>query len=234
MNVSPLKDNNPSPKASSYILYLLLVCPVILFSFLMLTKVIPYLGFERGINFLSTKTEETLDNSLFLAGFYIHITSSLLVLFAGIPQFMPQLTKKYIAFHRFSGKSYILLVLLFASPSGLILALFANGGLASKTGFAMQCIVWWCCTFIAYKKIREKKMNEHIIWMIRSYAVTLAAMSLRTEAYLMHYFFHTKPIETYITVTWLSWAGNLFIAEALIAFGLDKFLLKKYTQPLSS
>lgn len=200
----------------------------------MLTKVIPYLSFSRGINFLSTKTDITLDNNLFLSGFYVHITSSLLVLFAGLPQFLPQLTKKFTSFHRWLGKCYVLLVLGLAAPSGLILAQFANGGIASKAGFTMQCIVWWCCTFMAYKRIKEKNFKDHIGWMIRSYAVTLAAMSLRTEAYLMHYLFLTKPIETYVTVTWLSWVGNLFLAEMLISFGLDEFVFKKYNQHIIS
>ena len=221
---------NEQNHTRAYLLYGLVMLPFIFFTCVMLTKVIPYLGFERGINFLSTKTEATLDNHLFLTGFYIHITSSLLVLFLGLPQFLPQLTRKYPGFHRWTGKSYVLLVLVFAAPSGLILALFANGGIAAKTGFSLQCLVWWLCTWMAYKEILRKNFQEHIGWMVRSYAVTLAAMSLRTEAYLMHYWFHTKPIETYITVTWLSWVGNLFIAEALLVFGLSKFLLKKYTQ----
>ena len=227
-----MKEEKQAGSTRAYLIYALLMLPFIFFSFLMLTKVIPYLSFARGINFLSTKTETILDNNLFLTGFYIHITSSLLVLFAGLPQFLPQLTKKYLSFHRWSGKGCVFLVLCLAAPSGLILALFANGGIASKTGFSMQCIVWWCCTFMAYKRIREKNFKDHISWMIRSYAVTLAAMSLRTEGYFMHYFFHTKPIETYVTITWLSWVGNLFIAEALIIFGLSEILLKKYNQTL--
>ena len=118
-------------------------------------------------------------------------------------------------------------VLAFAAPSGFILALFANGGLPAKTGFVLQCVAWIYCTYMAYNQIRMGKYKSHVQWMIRSYAITLAAMSLRTEGYLMHHFINTKPIETYITITWLSWVGNIFIAEALIAFGLDKFLLKQ-------
>jgi hypothetical protein len=225
-----LKEEKQASTTKAYLIYAMLMLPFIFFSYVMLTKVVPYLSFARGINFLSTKADTTLDNTFFITGFYIHITSSLLVLVAGIPQFLPQLTKKYISFHRWSGKVYVFLILCLAAPSGLILAEYANGGIAAQAGFTMQCLVWWCCTFMAYKKIREKNFKEHIGWMIRSYAVTLAAMSLRTEGYFMHYFFHTKPIETYITITWLSWVGNLFVAEALIVLGLDKFLLKKYIQ----
>ncbi len=225
-----MKEDKQESRISAYFIYALLMLPFIFFSYVMLTKVIPYLSFERGVNFLSTKTEKTLDDTLFMIGFYIHITSSMVVLVAGLPQFLPQITKNYVLFHRWLGKGYVLLVLLLAAPSGLILAIYANGGIASKTGFSMQCLAWWYCTYMAYSKIRAKNFREHIGWMIRSYAVTLAAMSLRTEAYLMHYFFHTKPIETYITVTWVSWVGNLFIAEALIALGLRDLLLKKYIQ----
>ena len=196
----------------------------------MFTKVVPYFSFEHAINFLSTKTEETLSDNYFLVGFYIHISTSALVLIAGLPQFLPIAIKKFPQLHRWSGAVYIYIILAFASTSGLVLAVNANGGIPAKTGFFMQCILWWFVTFMAYVKVKQKNYTEHIAWMIRSYAITLAALSLRTEGYLMHYLLHTKPIETYITITWLSWVGNWFIAEILIALGLNSYLFKKYTK----
>jgi hypothetical protein len=62
--------------------------------------------------------------------------------------------------------------------------------------------------------------------MIRSLAVTYAAFSLRTESYVMYQFFGTKPIETYLTVVWLSWAGNLFLAEVLLLTKIDRYFVK--------
>ena len=214
-------------RLSSFLKYFLIILPLLLFTLVMLSKVIPYLSFEHAINFLSTKTDATLDNMIFRLGFYTHITSSMIVLAAGLFQFYPFIVKHYPKFHRATGKIYVATILFLAAPSGLILASFANGGLASKTGFTLQCIVWWLITFLAYKKIRQHNFKEHVQWIIRSYAVTLAAMSLRTEGYLLHNLFGTQPIETYITITWLSWVGNLILAEVLIAFGLDKFLLKQ-------
>jgi len=209
-------------------LYLLLFIPVALFAGLMFVKVLPYLSFERMVNFLSTKTNDTLDNPTFRKGFYTHIISSTIVLFAGIPQFSVLVIKRWSAVHRWSGMVYVLGLLALAAPSGMVLAYFANGGLPAKTGFAMQCVVWWLCTWVAYRKVLQGDYRGHIIWMIRSFAVTLAAFSLRTETYALHYFFHTRPIETYVTITWVSWTGNLLIAEFLINFGLDKYLLKQY------
>lgn len=70
------------------------------------------------------------------------------------------------------------------------------------------------------------------MWQVRSYAVTLAALALRGESYVMYYAFHTKPIETYLTVTWLSWVGNLLLAEALLELGLGRYLLREISKQL--
>jgi hypothetical protein len=199
---------------------------VLIFTGIMVTKVLPYLSFERAINFLGTKPNEVLDRQYFMWAFYIHITTSVFAMGGGIFQFFPNILRGYPKVHRLIGKVYIGSVLLFAAPSGLVLAAFANGGIAAKVGFSIQCIVWWLTTYAAWHEVLKKRFERHTEMMIRSYAVTIAAMSLRTESYFMVYLFGTKPIETYLTVTWLSWVGNLLIAEALIYFGFAKYLLK--------
>lgn len=195
---------------------------VIGFTGVMLTKILPYMTFERAINFLGTKSDAVLDRTYFMVAFYIHITSSVLAILGGIFQFFPKILRGYPKVHIFVGKIYIASILLLAAPSGLVLAAFANGGLPAKIGFALQCFVWWGLTYAAWQAIMEKNWEKHAELMIRSYAVTLAAMSLRTESYALVYFWETKPMETYLTVTWLSWVGNFFIAELLIYFGMAK------------
>lgn len=196
------------------------------FSLLMLTKVIPYLSFEPEIDFLTTKTDRVLSRNDFQVSFYTHIVSSWWVMVIGIFQFVPSFIKKYKKLHQTLGKVYVFSILILAAPSGLGLALYANGGLPAKVGFSLQCVVWWLCTWVAWREITRHQWQKHIEWMIRSYAVTLAAMSLRAESYGMVYLFHTKPIETYLTVTWLSWVGNLLIAEVLIHTHIAQKLLK--------
>ena len=186
------------------------------FTLLMLTKVIPYLSFEPDIDFLTTKTDRVLAQNDFQAAFYVHIVSSWWVMGIGIFQFIPYFLKKYPHLHRGLGKIYVFSVLLLTAPSGLVLAWYANGGLPAKVGFSLQCIVWWLCTWVAWREIIRQHWQKHVEWMLRSYAVTLAALSLRVGSYGMVYLFHTKPIETYLTVTWLSWTGNLVITEILI------------------
>jgi Predicted membrane protein (DUF2306) len=204
---------------------------IIGFTAVMVIKILPYMTFERAINFLGTKPDAVLDRSYFMVAFYIHITSSVLAILGGVFQFFPMSlrgTKQplgYPRIHILIGKIYIASILLLAAPSGLVLAAFANGGLPSKVGFTLQCFVWWGTTYAAWQAIMRRNWEEHAEMMIRSYAVTLAAMSLRTESYALVYFFETKPMETYLTVTWLSWVGNFFIAEVLIYFGMAKKLV---------
>jgi Predicted membrane protein (DUF2306) len=198
---------------------------ILFFTGIMLLKIIPYMDFGFSTNFLGTKTDAVLYKTHFRIAFYLHITSSLVVMGMGIFQFFPVILRKFPRFHRNMGKLYIGLILLLAAPSGLVLAFYANGGLAAKVGFSIQCFVWWFTTYFAFMEIKQGNISKHIDMMLRSYAVTLAAMSLRLESYIMYYVFETKPIETYLTVTWLSWVGNLLIIELCIYFGLGKKLL---------
>lgn len=202
------------------------------FAVLMLTKTLPYYTFEKGIHFLTTKSDETNDSQTFRLGFYVHITTSLVVLVLGLLQFLPWLVRLGPGLHRALGKSYVIGILALAAPSGLILAYFANGGLAAQVGFTLQCLVWWLCTWKAYRAARQRQWPLHVDWMLRSFAVTLAALALRGESYIMYYVFETKPIETYLTVTWLSWVGNLILVEILLELGLGRYFLREFMPEL--
>ncbi|WP_400190582.1 DUF2306 domain-containing protein [Hymenobacter sp. B81] len=203
---------------------------VTLFIGLMLKMVLPYLSFEPGIHFLTTKSQAINANAVFRAGFYVHIVSSWWVLVAGLLQFFPGLWRNRRRVHQQLGKLYVASILALAAPSGLVLAYFANGGLAAKVGFTLQCVVWWLCTWQAYRLARQRQWEEHIKWMLRSFLVTLAALSLRLESYVLYHFFGTKPIETYLTVVWLSWTGNLLLAEVLVQAGAARRLLRDFYQ----
>lgn len=203
---------------------------VMIFSVIMIGKVIPYLSFEHAINFLGTKPDTVLDKNQFMWAFYIHIISSVVVMPLGVLQFSSWLIRNYPKVHRNFGKIYIIAILLFAAPSGLVIANYANGGLSSQVGFSLQSITWWIITLMAWKAARQHTWDKHISAMLRSFAVTLAAMSLRTESYLMYYYLDTKPIETYLTVTWSSWVGNLLFVELLIELGLTRALWRDYSK----
>lgn len=197
------------------------------FAALMLAKTLPYYSFEKGIHFLTTKSDGTNDNPWFRLGFYVHITMSLVVLVLGLLQWLPVVASRGPRLHRWLGYGYVGGILGLAAPSGLVLARFANGGLVAQVGFTLQSLVWWGSTWLAYRAARQRQWPRHVQWQVRSYAVTLAALALRAESYFLFYALHTKPIETYLTVAWFSWVGNLLLAEVLLELGLGRYFLRE-------
>jgi uncharacterized membrane protein len=217
------------PNSFYTMLYVPFALFILFFTSVMIGKILPYLSFQHAINFLGTKSDEVLGKSHFYYAFYLHILSSGFALLTGIFQFSTFLFKKKPSLHRLLGKIYVISILFLAAPSGLVISFYANGGLPTKIGFVMQSTTWLVLTFWAWEAVRAKKFQLHTNMMLRSYALTLAAMSLRTESYLMVYFFQTKPIETYNSVVWMSWVGNLLFVEVLLYYGLGKRLFRDFS-----
>lgn len=208
------------------ILYYPFALAVLLFAAVMCSMVIQYFPPGKEVLFLTTKATEAISTPFYQWSFYIHITTSIVALVSGVFQFAGFLIKDHPTFHRYTGYVYVVTILLLAAPGGFYISQFANGGLSSRVGFYCLSLAWWLTTFKAYRMAVQKKFREHIIWMRRSYAITLAAMSLRTEGYILNFLKVGGPIETYATLSWLSWVGNLFILELLLSMGLGDSLFK--------
>src|SRR4051812_17975772 len=107
----------------SIIIILLLLSCIVMFKI-----TLPYSSFRYDIDFLLTK-QNVLHKSIWRWSFYIHIFSSIFVLFFGIFQFIKPVLVKFPSIHRALGKAYIMIVLLLSAPTGLIMGFYANGGI---------------------------------------------------------------------------------------------------------
>lgn len=188
---------------------------ILLGVYTMLRITIPYLSFETDIGFLLTK-QAILHIDIWYISFYTHITSSLTVLLLGCLQFVKLMLVKRPRLHRNLGKFYIGLILVLSAPSGLIMGYYANGGIAAKVSFIITSLCWWLFTFQAYRAIRSYQVQSHINFMIRSYALTLSALTLRCYVMLLPLVIQLHAKEMYTLVAWLSWVPNLLFAEWLI------------------
>ncbi len=199
----------------SYPFYVGLFVALLFFALLMGKLTLPYLSFDTEISFLLTK-QGILHNKFWYWSFYLHITTSLFVLAAGLTQFNNQWLKNRVNLHRNIGKLYVFFVLFLSCPSGFIMALYANGGVPAKVSFVFTSLLWWIFTFFAYTSIRKKDVVQHRQMMIRSYALTLSAISLRIYTYIFPMISDLYGKDLYILVAWLSWVPNLIVAEMLI------------------
>lgn len=188
---------------------------IMLSAWLMLRLTIPYFSFDYEIDFLLTK-QAILHVDVWRWAFYLHISTSLFVLAFGLVQFIKPVMRSYPRTHRVIGKIYVLLVLVFSAPTGLIMGFYANGGWPAKISFILISLLWWYFTWKAYAEIRKGNYEKHISYMVRSYALTLSAITLRTYVIILPSFFILPAREMYTLVSWLSWVPNLLIAEVLI------------------
>lgn len=195
------------------LLWVLMTIPAL---FLFYTTAL-YWNFCSDCEFLSVK-QEVVHQLLWRTSFYIHISGGMLSLILGPINFIPALRTRFPAFHRKTGKLYVAAILLLGAPAGLYMAFFANGGFWASIGFLLLSVLWFWSTTKAIQSARKRQFAEHRAWMIRSYAITFAAVTLRIWVPLLS--LNTSiPHETIVVLTaWLSWIPNLILAELILRF----------------
>lgn len=205
--------------------WIFFVIGILYASYLLLLLSLPYLDMRRGIDFLKTK-QLIYHLKHWRASFYIHVFTSILIITSGLFQFSKTILNKYTKIHRVSGTVYLIATLLISGPAALVMSFYANGGYPAQASFVILSILWLGSTFLAYYFLRKKDYESHGKWMVRSYALTLSAVSLRLYSYLFNvFYFNMDPVNLYILLSWMSWIPNLILAEILIRRGLVSRLL---------
>ncbi|MFZ4785703.1 MAG: DUF2306 domain-containing protein [Flavobacteriales bacterium] len=192
---------------------------LVFFAALMLQITMQYVPVSRDAAFLGIKAT-AVSYSYYLPVFYIHVYTSMFALLGGMFQFSPLLRREFPQWHRSAGKMYIVVILLLSGPSGFIMSIHANGGWSSQIAFILLSVLWWWFTYKAYVSVRRRDFEAHRRFMIRSYALTLSAISLRLFKMWMTEIWHPNPMDAYKTVAWLGWTLNLLVAECIIRFRL--------------
>ncbi len=186
---------------------------------LMLRICLSYFPWSSTQGFLRLK-QDVVNFQPWQWAFKIHVATSGLVLLAGFSQFFSVLHSKYPLWHRRFGWLYIISVLAVAAPSGFVLALYAAGGLITKLCFVMLTVLWIISTALALRYAINKRWLLHRDWMIRSFALSLSALSLRTWKMALYqlvpYAEWLTPKLIYQLEAWLGWVVNLLIAELII------------------
>jgi uncharacterized membrane protein len=194
----------------------LIAAVVLLFFFILMLRItLPYFSMNSDVAFLRIK-QQYLHITPWKIAFYIHVFTALLPLTAGFTQFSSSLLRNQIPIHQWSGRLYVFVILLLAGPSGLIMAFFANGGISSRLAFTILSVLWLYFTYRGWRAIRRKQIALHKNFMIRSYALTLSAITLRAWKWLIVWLLAPPPMDTYRLIAWLGFIPNLIVAEILI------------------
>lgn len=174
---------------------------------LIVIKSIDYLNpnFHRG--FLIGKEDYFF--SYYRYALYAHMIGAPVALFSGIIQFLKLKSK----WHRFVGGIYVVSILGLASPSGLLMAFHAIGGLHGVISFLVLSSLWFFFTLQAFIAIRTKRIAMHRRFMVRSFILTNSAVSIRVFSFINLQYLHVPVIEAYVVISWLSWMPMLMLYE---------------------
>ncbi len=146
-----------------------------------------------------------------------HLAAGGVAIVAGAFQFNVRLRLSRPSVHRWLGRTYVVAVLIGGIAGGL-LAISSTGGAPGHTGFGLLAVLWVTTASIAWRRARSGDYAAHRVWMIRSYALCLAAVTLRV--YLPISALIGIPFESaYPAIAWLCWVPNLVVAEWLIVPG---------------
>lgn len=148
---------------------------------------------------------------------YAHLGGGLWALAAGPWQLHRRLRNAALRFHRWLGRSYVLGVIV-GAVGALALAPRAQTGGVARAGFGLLGALWLTVTVLAFLSIRRRDQAAHRRWMLRSFALTLAAVTLRI--YLPLSAAAGLSFEAaYPAIAWLCWVPNLMLAELFLRGG---------------
>ncbi len=152
-------------------------------------------------------------------GIYTHVFGALFALLLGPWQFSMRLRASRPLLHRWMGRLYLGIGVLLGGIAGLYMAFHAFGGIVARTGFGLLAVLWLSTGLLAYLAIRAGDVASHRRWMVRNFALTFAAVTLRL--WLPGSVASGIAFEVaYPVIAWACWVPNLVVAE--LAFNRDR------------
>lgn len=112
--------------------------------------------------------------------FITHATTSALALMLGVYQLFAGPRRRWPSVHRWTGRIYVVCCIA-GGLSALWIAPDIESGLVATIGFSALGIAWLVATVLAWRHAVIRRFDSHRRWMLRSYGLTAAAISLRLQ-----------------------------------------------------
>lgn len=141
----------------------------------------------------------------------LHAGLAAAALILGPLQFFRRKDGRRAAWHRITGVAYMA-ACLGSAPAGLMLALGVTAGPIAGVGFGLLAVVWFWTTAMGLRAVLAGRYAEHGRWMVRSFALTFAAVTLRLYMPLAA----LLPVDgedAYRAIAFLCWIPNLLAVE---------------------
>jgi uncharacterized membrane protein len=139
----------------------------------------------------------------------VHIVGGTSALFVGPFQLFTGLRNRNMAIHRVTGLVYIAGIVL-ASSFGMYLSFFTVPRAFGIALFSLA-FTWLMTVLMAFRAIKQKRIESHKEWMIRGYVLTFAFVTIR--------YLTDLPVLTSLgplrdtTIGWVCWVVPLLFTE---------------------
>lgn len=163
---------------------------------------------------IATKELFTANRSLWLFMLRAHIELAVVSLLTGPIGTIRKIRKKSIAWHRWNGRIYVVSIVLNFIP-GLYVSWFAAGSL-TIAGFLVLNLLWLVTTLLGYLYIRRKNLVKHKEWIIRSFFLTYANLTIHLLLPIGQFTIGLSYASSYAFAVWGSMLLNLGLSEVVL------------------
>jgi len=152
-----------------------------------------------------------LQNALSRPWLYLHVAGASTALLIAPIQMLPALRRAGRTWHRWLGRVYVAGCLI-GGVAGFVSAFGSTAGPIATSGFASLAVLWIVVNVMGWRRATQGRFAEHRRWMIYSFAMTFAAVTLRLYLPIFP-LLHRPFVEGYRLAAWASWVGNLIVAD---------------------
>lgn len=178
------------------VLSLLVSAASLRFLFLDLATAAPGLAIHGGVRELS---------------FYLHVGGATIALLVGPFQFFTGIRNRHPSIHRAIGVTYISACFI-GGICGVYIGYYSPHGPIAASGFMVLGVLWLVVTALGLFHVLKKNITRHRRWMILSFSLAFAAVTLRIYIPPM-FAYGVDPVVIFSIVAWISWLPNIYVAN---------------------
>ena len=145
---------------------------------------------------------------------WVHVAGAATALMIGPFQFLAGVRARAPRVHQWMGRTYVVACLT-GAVGGFVMAFGSTAGPVATVGFAALAVCWFYANVQGWRLAMARRFPEHRAWMIRSFAMTFAAVTLRIYVPLLP-LTGLSGLDGYRLTAYLAWIPNLILAELYI------------------
>ncbi len=165
---------------------------------------------------------------IYRAAFYVHILCGPATIALGAFLVLSGGRTRFRQFHRWAGRSLLVLVLALLTPSGVVMALDAYAGPLAAAGFAGLSVVTAVAVTMSAREARWRRFGNHRRWATRSFLLLISPLLLRLVSGTV-IVLDVESDWIYRANAWLSWLVPLVLYECWWRF--DKHSQNRFGVP---